>query len=107
MEDLLMHTKKVISKKKANLKRKASRRKERVPDVSGADIIVAEPRGFGPETAGQSGDTEGVSDVAEGNSESVMELIEEGQDREAEAVSAIESAPEPDQAEVTTHERRG
>jgi hypothetical protein len=40
------------------------------------------------------------------NSESVAELVEEGQDLEAEKVSSIEDAPDPDEAEVTIHGRR-
>jgi hypothetical protein len=50
----------------------------------------------------QSGDMQALSDVAEADSESVKELLEEGQTFEAEAVRAVEDAPDPDQAEVTT-----
>jgi hypothetical protein len=56
------------------------------------------------ETAGQSGDIEGLSDVEEADSESVRELAEEGQDYEAEVVDAIENAPDPDVSEVKTRE---
>ncbi len=56
----------------------------------------------GPESAGQSGDMQGIQDVAEGDSESVAELLEEGQYFEAEAVRGVENAPEPDVAEVRT-----
>lgn len=56
------------------------------------------------EATGQSGDIRGISSVAEADSESVEELLEEGQAFEAEAVSGVENAPEPDQAEVTTSE---
>ena len=38
------------------------------------------------------------------DSESVEELLEEGQTYEAEAVSGVEDALEPDQGEVQTHE---
>ncbi len=54
------------------------------------------------DSAGQSGDTQGLSDVAEAGSESVAELIEEGQSFEAEAIGGVEDAPDPDQAEVYT-----
>ncbi|HWR51360.1 MAG TPA: hypothetical protein VN428_09655 [Bryobacteraceae bacterium] len=54
--------------------------------------------------AGQSGDTQGLSDVPEADSESVEELAEEGQAFEAEIVNAIENAPDPDVAEVTTRQ---
>ncbi len=52
----------------------------------------------------QSGDLQGLSDVEEGDSESVRELAEEGQAFEAEAIDAVENAPDPDVAEVTTRE---
>ena len=54
------------------------------------------------DSAGQSGDTQGLSDVAEAGSESVEELLEEGQSFEAEAVSGVQDAPDPDVAEVHT-----
>jgi hypothetical protein len=38
------------------------------------------------------------------DSESVEELLEEGQAREAAAISGVEDAPDPDQAEVHTRE---
>jgi len=61
-------------------------------------------RGLGSDAAGQSGDTEGLSEVATADSESVEELEEEGQSFEAEAVSGVENALDPDEGEVTTHE---
>ncbi len=54
------------------------------------------------DSAGQSGDTQGLSDVAEAGSESVAELIEEGQFFEAEAIEGVEDAPDADVAEVHT-----
>jgi hypothetical protein len=58
----------------------------------------------GPESAGQSGDNQGLSDLAQADSESVAELLEEGQSFEAGVVSGIENAPDADVAEVTTKE---
>jgi hypothetical protein len=55
-------------------------------------------------TAGQSGDLQGLSDEAEADSESVDELLEEGQAFEAEVIEAVEDAPDADVAEVTTKE---
>jgi hypothetical protein len=40
--------------------------------------------------------------VAEADSESVAELVEEGQPFEADAISGVEDAPDPDVAEVRT-----
>jgi hypothetical protein len=58
----------------------------------------------GPETAGQSGDTQGLSNLAGADSESVEELLEEGQSFEAGVVRGVENAPDADVAEVTTRE---
>ena len=54
--------------------------------------------------AGQSGDVQGISSVEDVDSESVEELLEEGQAFEAEAVSGVENARDPDQGEVKTKE---
>jgi hypothetical protein len=58
----------------------------------------------GPDTGGQSGDTQGLSGLAETDSESVKELLEEGQAYEAEVVEGVESVPDADQGPVRTHE---
>ncbi len=65
----------------------------------------AEREGTGSEAAGQSGDLQGLSRVEDSNSESVEELIEEGQSFEADAINGVENAPDADQGEVRTHER--
>lgn len=59
-------------------------------------------KGLGPDSAGQSGDTQGLSEVAEASSESVSELVSEGQSFEADVIIGIEDAPDPDIAEVRT-----
>jgi hypothetical protein len=64
--------------------------------------ISPREKGTGPGSAGQSGDTQGLSDVAEAGTESVKELIEEGQTFEAEAIGGVEDAPDADVAEVHT-----
>ena len=56
----------------------------------------------GPDSGGQSGDTQGLSNVAEANSESVTELMEEGQSFEAEVVDAVENSADPDVSELHT-----
>lgn len=53
---------------------------------------------------GQSGDLQGLSGRAMANSESVEELLEEGNALEAEAVQGVESALDADHGEVQTHE---
>jgi hypothetical protein len=52
----------------------------------------------------QSGDVQQMSDVANADSESVKELVEEGSALEAAAVDGVENAKDPDVSEVTTHE---
>lgn len=70
-----------------------------------AAVPLAE-KGGGPGSAGQSGDTQGLPDVAEAGSESVQELVEEGQYFEAEVLLGVETADEHDVAEVQIHEAR-
>src|SRR5690349_3556683 len=77
------------------------------PDNSGIRTYTPVPtreKGPGPTSAGQSGDTQGLSDIAEASSESVKELVEEGQSFEAEVISGIENVPEPDESEIYTKE---
>jgi hypothetical protein len=64
---------------------------------------------FAPEevrarSAGQSGDLQGLSNIASADSESVDELVEEGNAFEAEVVSGVEAADRGDEEEVHTHE---
>jgi N utilization substance protein A len=61
-------------------------------------------RGLGPAAGGQSGDTQGLPEDADIDSESVEELMEEGQSFEAEVISGVEDAPDADEGEVRTHE---
>ena len=65
-------------------------------------IVSSREKGLGPGSAGQSGDIQGLSDVAGADSQSVEELVEEGQSFEAEVISGVEDAPDPDVAEVHT-----
>ena len=61
-------------------------------------------RGLGPESAGQSGDTERISRAEIADSESVEELLEEGQAFEAGVVGGVESAPDASQGAVRTRQ---
>jgi hypothetical protein len=58
----------------------------------------------GPNSAGQSGDLQGISDKAGADSESLKELLEEGNAFEADAVDGVENAKDPDVSEVTTRQ---
>lgn len=66
--------------------------------------MPASEKGMGPDSGGQSGDTQGLSDVAQADSESVEELVEEGQAFEADAVSGVEDAAGADVEEVHTRQ---
>lgn len=66
--------------------------------------VREEEHGVGTDSAGQSGDTQGLSDVAEAGVESVQELLEEGQAFEAEGIGGVEDALDPDVAEVHTRQ---
>ncbi len=68
------------------------------------DTVSTKPKGVGPGSGGQSGDTQGLSDVAEAGSESVEELVEEGQSFEAEVIAGVEDAPDADEGEVRSKE---
>ena len=58
----------------------------------------------GPGSAGQSGELQQISDSAFADSESIEELIEEGNIYEAEAIDGVESAKDPDVQEVRTRQ---
>jgi hypothetical protein len=55
-------------------------------------------------SAGQSGSLQGLSNAAGADSESVDELIEEGNAFEGGVVSGVEAADGADEQEVRTHE---
>jgi hypothetical protein len=57
----------------------------------------------GANSAGQSGDDQGLSEDEDAGSESVAELVREGQYFEAEAISGLER-PYPDEGRVRTRE---
>jgi hypothetical protein len=86
-------------KKKTPLKKAKPRGKS-----EGGDTVVFEPKGLGSSSGGQSGDLQGLSNRAGADSESVDELLEEGNAFEAEIVKGIEDVPDADEGEVRTHE---
>lgn len=58
----------------------------------------------GPDSAGQSGDLQGIPDLADADSESVEDLVEEGNAFEADAIEGVEDVPDADVSEVRTRE---
>ena len=67
-------------------------------------LIATTPDRSRREAEVQSGDTQGWSKAEQANSESVEELVADGQAFEAEAVSGVEDADDPDVHEVKTRE---
>lgn len=87
----------------ATSKKKAAAPKKRVRGKSEVVGSVAfEPAGLGARSGGQSGDLQGLSDRGRASSESVDELLEEGNAFEAEIVKGVEDVA--DEEEVHTHE---
>jgi hypothetical protein len=103
-------SKKKLAKKKAAPKKKASRKtkraaKKRVRGKSQVvDTVAFAPEGLAARSGGQSGDLQGLSNREGASSESVDELLEEGNAFEAEIVKGVQDAGDADQGEVHTHE---
>lgn len=103
------------AKKKLASKKAASRRKSPIPRARRkksrlrgkpalVDLVSFAPRGMGARSGGQAGDVQGLSGVEGAASESVEELLEEGNAFEAEIVKGVEDADSADEMEVETHE---
>jgi hypothetical protein len=90
-------------KKKPAVQRRPSARATRGRAESSV-VEDFDARGLGPDSAGQSGDTEGLSRAELADSESVEELLEEGQAFEAGIVSGVENAPPAGRRGVRTRQ---
>lgn len=95
------HASKPVSKKTSRKKPAAKRSPGKANSV---ELVGYQRKGLGALTGGQSGDIQGISNRSGIDSESVTELLEEGQTFEAEAVSGVENAADPDVSEVVTHQ---
>jgi N utilization substance protein A len=107
---------KKVAPKKARAKTKAAAKKTTVGKTSRAakkpvrgksqtvDTVAYAPEGLAARSGGQSGDLQGLSSLAGADSESVDELLEEGNPFEAEAVKGVQDAGDADEGEVQTHE---
>src|ERR1700730_5676867 len=98
-------SKKKVRAKKATPRKKATQKKRTARGKSqNVATITIEPKGLRARSGGQSGDLQGLSNSAGADSESVDELLEEGNSFEAEVVEGVENVPDADQGEVRTHE---
>ena len=102
----------VPARGRAAAARKAARRV--VEPSSGSESSSLDPKRLGRLTVGRpdgstprgssAGDDQGISRNERVDSESVEELLEEGNAFEAEVIEGVEDAPDADQGEVRTHE---
>ena len=99
-------SKKMVTKKtppKKATPRKATPKKNRVRGKSQSVATVAsEPEGLRARSGGQAGDLQGLASKAGADSESVDELLEEGNAFEAELVKGVQDAP--DESKVAAHD---
>ncbi len=111
---------KKLAKKKPTFKKAAVKTKALGKKTTGAKTPDAlrtrvrrkgqsvDTEAFTPEAlrarGGQSGDLQGLSNIEGADSQSVTELIEEGNAFEADAVTGVEHAGDTDEKEVRTHE---
>ena|SRR5438045_2768375 len=93
--------KKTALKASGNRKRRASITTER--DIQ-REIQAKKRTAAGLASGRQSGDLQGLSRAEQADSESVDELVEEGNLFEAGAVAGVEEADNADEREVRTHE---
>jgi len=94
------------SKKGISRERKALVLEEVRGKSGGLDTVAFAAEELGRERrAGElSGDLQGLSNIEDADSESVAELLEEGNAFEADIVKGVEDAPGPDAGPVRTHE---
>src|SRR5882724_12123193 len=103
VEKKVVANKKAVAKPKPTAKKKSAAKRTTRQEVINP-ITASGRRGLGAASGGQSGDTQGLSRRSYDDSESVEELMEEGQYMEAEAVAGVENAPDADQGEVRTRQ---
>jgi hypothetical protein len=104
------------ARKKAAVKTKVGRKKTTGGKTAGAlkkqvrgksqsvDTMAFALEGLGSRAGEQSGDLQGLSNIQRADSESVDELLEEGNAFEADVVKGVEDAGDADEGEVHTHE---
>jgi hypothetical protein len=96
---------KAASKKSPAREKKFSAKRKRVTSTGLVVEAVPFPSGERRESLdAQAGHLQGLPSRPTANSESVEELLEEGNALEAEAIQGVENALDADQGEVETHE---
>jgi hypothetical protein len=95
---------KAASKWSLARQKKFSAKRKRLTSTGLVVDTVPFSSGERPHLGGQPADLQGLSNRPTANSESVEELLEEGNALEAEAIQGVETALDADQGEVKTHE---
>ena len=85
---------------------------ERSPELKGdleaqLDELGSDAGQVGVDSAGQSGDTQGLSDIEDASDESVEELAEEDQPLEAATIEGAEDAADHPERPTHTHQEYG
>src|SRR5882762_849828 len=93
-----------LAKKKAAAKTAGALQKQVRGKSQSVDTVAFALEGLGARSGEQSGDLQGLSNVEGADSESVDELLEEGNAFEADVVKGVEDAEDADEGEVRTHE---
>jgi hypothetical protein len=95
---------KAVGKKTIGAKRVSVLKKQIREKSQSVDTVAFSPDGPEARSGRQSGDLQGLSSVEGADSESVGELLEEGNAFEADVVTGVEDAGNADEKEVRTHE---
>src|SRR5664280_1062850 len=95
---------KAVGKKTIGAKTVSALKKQVREKSQSVDRVAFSPEGPGARLGRQSGDLQGLSSVEGADSESVGELLEEGNAFEADVVTGVEDAGNADEKEVRTHE---
>ncbi len=96
--------KKNASSKKSSAGKHATQKKRVRGKSQNVYNVSSSIEGLEPRSGGQSGDLQGLSSAQGADSESVDELLEEGNAFEAEVVKGVQDAGDADEGEVHTHE---
>jgi len=95
---------KAVGNKTIDAKTVSARKKQVREKSQSVDAVAFSPEGPVARSGGQSGDLQGLSSVEGADSESVDELLQEGNAFEADVVTGVEDAGNMDEKEVRTHE---
>jgi len=82
-------SKKKLAKKRATSKKNLTKKRQVQRKSQSVETVAFAPEGLGARSGGQSGDLQGLSNAEGADSESVDELLEEGNAFEADVVKGL------------------